>query len=404
MASSGNTDVHDNSSIPKRGLSRARVIAFWSVILLGVAPLALFIAAGAAEDRLVMGDFDAVSKDGSRGLFEDFIFLTYFVSIPSTVAIISLLWVRLNRAVDSVEKLLAEAKTQPSHAVSKEFAYARETYDRFRFAKSESAGGFRTRRTLLLILRIGMHAAGLAALAKSTADHVDPVNAYGFEIWSSWKSQLCFWGRFVFEVVSYVFVLPCCFFRLVLSCLCIDRLMQAISKTSSIPFMRFSPDHAGGLSNLGRLAIWHAFMLAPLTVMAGVYAWTYPIQLQLAIGVASLVLAYPLVFMLPLLSSRRALLKSQQREMQRLARRFNSLLAEENIDRVTKHGGQAEFAAMIQSANESKDVWEHLSSDHCWPFNRRILARMIAMFAGAIFAIGPKVLFELYAGLRRLIE
>ena len=357
--------------------------AFLGLVIL---PVAAFVAIGAAEGSLVYAGND-------NGLLQDPIFLAYF---PSAFLLVAALWRvvdRLPRALASLGGVirLQEGGGGPGMRrddVARLLALYTHCYEglTFRRRARPAPEGY---GDLMRLPRIAFGLAlvgGAGFLYLSTRSHLDPVAAYGFDIWSAPGRPLGLWGRFALEAFLYLVLAPVAAHHLAASMRLLQHSTATLRRQEALRFVRFSGDAAGGLGRFGEQSFNYVLVVLAFLPILVAYVVDYPVTPGLVAGAVIFVLVLPLVFFWPLLPARRVLLDAKLAELDGLAVEYNRHYA--RMCDTLRDGDKEDVERARERVAAAREVFEDVQAQPIWPFDTRLLARfgsVVVFVAASLF-------------------
>lgn len=373
------------------------VLAIFSIL-----PFILFIIIGFTQDSLWL-------HGAANGIFEDPIFLSYFLVISLAVISIRYALERQYKTINSLyENGVLRFEQDTSHLTENYSEYKstltedefREMVDfyqfilaRFTFRENVDVSTcpkkHRMKYKYLLRMGIILSVGGIIALSVGTFYHWFAVDTYGFDIWASSNYLVGFVSRFVYELILYVFVIPFVLTQLLLSLLLVYHPLKRLDETNGISFYRFAPDEAGGLQQFGIQSFTNVFALMPFVISIIMYAIYYPTTNLLLAGLGLYTLAVPTIFIGQIWRAHRSMLEMHEVELNIIGEALTEnyqlykdrlieadSMDEINDDKLVTHGEALEKADV---------VYQGIQKQPTWPFGRTQIGKLLSVIT---FLIG----------------
>lgn len=342
-------------------LSRSRlptgIVGLSIFVLLGLIPGAMAVYIATTDGTLTLPGAD-------KGLLEDVIYCSYFVAWP----LFAVLVLQLGRAAERSHASALELVPNEHHP----------TLSRDSWATAAA-------RVYVLLLVL---ATSFGFFYNSTINHLQPIDVYGFDIWSSPTYPRGLWFRFVHELVLYLGVAPLCAYRIVWSWQLLTRFGRVIYRESPSAYDRFAVDSAGGLSALGSHSLWHVWSTTPAFLIIVTYWLTYPQTRLLVLGSFVYLIVVLAGFMIPLWPTHRAMQDMRDRSLLDLAvglRNGEEVVLNSLRDADSPH----ELTSAIDADLKMQELHRSVANLPTWPFSQSVLrqATFIAVVVGVTLLV-----------------
>ncbi|MBW8000549.1 MAG: hypothetical protein FVQ80_00820 [Planctomycetes bacterium] len=216
------------------------------------------------------------------------------------------------------------------------------------------------------------------------------------------------WGHDVYDSISYVggyisqriffyvwwaYILPVFIYYLFVVVITLNRLFRMVIDTDSLDLQPMHPDNAGGLGELGRMALnFNITILLTMAITITLY-YTHGHNTPLTCGIIVQFLLLPVVFFLPLLQVHRAMRIKKESLLLEISKHYKCV-SDVLVQKIAKDDKVKEE---YEEESNLRALYKSLEDIPTWPFD----TRTIMQFTSTILL---PALIWLIRGLKTLLQ
>lgn len=220
-------------------------------------------------------------------------------------------------------------------------------------------------------------AGGLAFATANAINALRPEEIWGHDVYDSINY---FWGYVAQRIFFYIwwgYILPVFIYHLFVVVITLSKLFHLVIKTNSLILQPMCPDRAGGLGQLGRMALnFNITILLTMPIPIALY-YTHGYNTPLTCGVIVQFLLLPIVFFLPLLQVHRAMRIKKESLLSNIYRNYR-YICDVLMQKVVKYDKKSAYNySIVKEAYEEESklraFYKSLGNIPTWPFDMRTI-------------------------------
>ena len=218
------------------------------------------------------------------------------------------------------------------------------------------------------------------------------------EVWRFGSHPVGFAAAAAVELLLLVFIWPVFVYKIIALIYAMNIFFKRIGGHGGFKLRPISPDGAGGLGKMGRLALNMEYVFLPFVVTAIIGYYSYGFLTIGYVLMPGLALCLFAVFWVPLLSAHAAMEKCKQETLNSLQREFNDhydyLLIQLESDGASLNKKKASNS--VDSIQKLHYLYDRTRKMPVWPFDMRIVRRFTAtVLVPALVVAIPEIVIRL---------
>ena len=342
-----------------------KVMAFAALFFLVPAVL----IAVAATDRMLFLEGDAI------GVLEDYFFLSFsFAVAPLTFFFLVVVIRRFGLFLDDLRV----------------------------FTTLDARGQSETRKRTLTVVNsrgraywvvIAKYVVGIAALASNMYSIAGRADG-----WNGLARPVQFWLTFLYLTILTCFIANQLLVKYLQILWAQIRVTQELARQEVIVVRPMAPDKAGGLGSLGELSLGFTYFLIPFAAAELIHYYTWQVvTVGSAMGLVGLIPLLLIVFFVPLRAAHRAMIDTKRMTLDGICEKH--LETYQVIIADLKSGkGYESIAPRRKMLDMLAEMYDKADKMPVWPFNLRILARVLSIALGPLAVVLLRSMIQLVLG------